>query len=143
MSTSKLENEALKVIELGQTDTANSTALYVPGIDLVFSGDAVYNETHPYLAESNASSRLEWTRALDVIEALHPKAVVTGHGVLEPDSSPRHIEATRRYLHDFDACVIETSTAEELYEKMLSLYPEWVNPGSLWAASKVAKPAQG
>jgi hypothetical protein len=37
------------------------------------------------------------------VEFLHPKAVIAGHGVLDPDSSPRHIAETRRYLRDF-AC---------------------------------------
>jgi len=138
-NTFYLEGEALQVVELGHTDTANSTALQVPAIGLVNSGDCVYNNTHLYLAECDARARDEWLRALDRIEAIHAKTVVAGHGVLEPDSSPRHIAETRRYLQDFNACVAATSTARELYERMLSLHPDRVNPGSLWAAAKAAK----
>jgi len=138
-NTFYLEGEALQVVELGHTDTANSTALQVPAIGLVNSGDCVYNNTHLYLAECDARARDEWLRALDRIEAIHAKTVVAGHGVLEPDSSPRHITETRRYLQDFNACVAATSTARELYERMLSLHPDRVNPGSLWAAAKAAK----
>lgn len=134
-----LEREELRVIELGHTDTANSTALHVPSIGLVISGDAVYNNTHPYLAECDEKARSEWLRALDAIEALHPKAVVAGHGVLDPDSSLRHIEETRAYLRDFNQVVAKTSTAINLYEKMLALHPNRVNPGSLWATAKVLK----
>jgi hypothetical protein len=65
--------------------------------------------------------------------------VIAGHGVLDPDSSPRHIEETRGYIRDFNASVASTSTAMELYEKMLTLYPNRVNPGSLWATLKVVK----
>jgi glyoxylase-like metal-dependent hydrolase (beta-lactamase superfamily II) len=137
-----LEGEALKVLELGHTDTSHSTGLHVPSIGFVNSGDSVYNNTHLYLAEGGeAKARDEWLRALDRIESLDPKAVVAGHGVLDPDSSPRHIEETRRYLHDFNACVATTSTPLELYERMLSLHPTRVNPGSLWAAAKAAKPS--
>jgi glyoxylase-like metal-dependent hydrolase (beta-lactamase superfamily II) len=134
-----LEGKALNVIELGHTDTSHSTALHVPSIDLVISGDCVYNNTHLYLAECDEMARSEWLQALDRIESLHPKAVVAGHGVLDPDSSPRHIEETRRYLRDFNACVATASTPLELYERMLSLHPNRVNPGSLWAAAKAAK----
>lgn len=141
--TFHLEGEALKIVELGHTDTSHSTALHVPSIDLVISGDCVYNNTHLYLAECDDEARGEWLRALDRIESLHPKAVVAGHGVLDPDSSPRHIEETRRYIRDFNACVASTTTAPDLYEKMLSLHPNRVNPGSLWAAAKAAKPVQG
>jgi glyoxylase-like metal-dependent hydrolase (beta-lactamase superfamily II) len=137
-----LEGEELKIVELGHTDTAHSTALHVPTIGLVVSGDCVYNNTHLYLAECDVEARNEWLRALDTIESLRPKAVVAGHGVLDPDSSPRHIEETRRYLRDFVSSLASTSTAMELYEAMLSLYPDRVNPGSLWAAAKTAKPSQ-
>ena len=90
---------------------------------------------------SAEKARVEWLRALDKIEALHPNAVVAGHGVLNPDSSPRHIEETRGYLHDFNASLSSTSTALELYEKMLALHPNRVNPGSLWATAKTVKPS--
>jgi len=134
-----LEGEDLRVIDLGHTDTANSTALHVPSIGLVISGDAVYNNTHPYLAECDEQARGEWLRALDKIDALLPKAVVAGHGVLDPDSSPRHIEETRTYIRDFNQVVANTRTVIDLYEKMLALYPTRVNPGSLWATAKALR----
>jgi glyoxylase-like metal-dependent hydrolase (beta-lactamase superfamily II) len=136
-----LEGEPLKVIHLGHTDTSSTTALHVPSIGLVISGDGVYNETHLYLAECDENALDEWLEALDKIEALHPRAVVAGHGALRPDSSPEHIQKTRHYITDFRASASSASTYLELYERMLSLYPDWVNPGSLWAAAKVAKPA--
>jgi glyoxylase-like metal-dependent hydrolase (beta-lactamase superfamily II) len=135
-----LEGEELQVISLGHTDTSSTTALYVPSIGLVISGDCVYNDTHLYLAECDENARTEWLQALDKVEALHPQAVVAGHGVLHPDSSPRHIEETRRYIRDFNESLAKSSTYLDLYEKMISLYPNRVNPGSLWAAAKAAKP---
>ena len=137
-----LEGEELHIMRLGHTDTANTTALHAPSIGLVISGDAVYNNTHPYLAECDEKARGEWLSALEKIEVLHPQAVVAGHGVLNPDSSPRHIQETRRYLQDFNDAVASTSTPLELYEKMLALHPNRVNPGSLWAAAKAVKPPQ-
>jgi glyoxylase-like metal-dependent hydrolase (beta-lactamase superfamily II) len=136
-----LEGEELKVVELGHTDASHSTALYVPSIGLAISGDCVYNNTHLYLAECDEEAAKEWLRALDKIESLHPKAVVAGHGVLDPDSSPRHIEETRRYLRDFVASLSSTSTAIELYEMMLSMHADRLNPGSLWAAATASKPS--
>ena len=108
---------------------------------LVVSGDAVYNNTHLYLAECDGKARGEWLRALDKIEALHARAVVAGHGVLDPDSSPGHIEETRRYIRDFNLADAGTATAMGLYEKMLALHPNRVNPGSLWATAKTVKPS--
>jgi glyoxylase-like metal-dependent hydrolase (beta-lactamase superfamily II) len=136
-----LEGEALKVVELGHTDTPHTTALYVTSIGLIVSGDGVYNNTHLYLAECDEEAINGWLRALDKIEALHPTAVIAGHGVLDPDSSPRHIEETRRYLRDFLAVRARTSTQMELYQAMLALHPNRVNPGSLWAAARACKPS--
>ena len=138
-NTLYLEGEELNIVELGHTDTANTTALHVPSIGLVVSGDAIYNNTHLYLAECDEKARGEWLRALDKIDALHPRAVVAGHGVLNPDSSPRHIQETRAYLYDVNATAATTSTPLDLYEKMLALHPDRVNPGSLWATAKALK----
>ncbi len=139
--TISLEGHALEVVQLGHTDTPPSTALHVPSIGLVISGDGVYNNTHLYLAECDEKARLEWLHTLDRIESLQPKAIVAGNGVLDPDSRPRHIEETRRYLRDFNACAAATTTPLALYERMLSLHPDRVNPGSLWAAARAVKPS--
>jgi hypothetical protein len=61
--------------------------------------------------------------------------------VLDPDSSARHIAETRRYLTDFIAVRASSPNAMDMYQRMLALYPDRVNPGSLWAAAKTAKPA--
>lgn len=139
-NTLYLEGEELNVVRLGHTDTVDTTALHVPSIGLVVSGDAVYNNTHLYLAECDEKARGEWLTALGKIEALHSSAVIAGHGVIDPDSSPRHIEETRRYILDLNAVAASTSTALERYERMLALHPGRVNPGSLWATAKTAKP---
>jgi len=134
-----LEGHALVPVRLGHTDTADSTCLHVPSVGLVVAGDAVYNGVHPYLAETNAGTRREWIAALDTIEGLQPMTVIAGHKVPASDDSPRHVAATRAYIRDFDRLNAETQTAEELYDRMLQLYPDRVNPGSLWGAAHAAK----
>jgi hypothetical protein len=70
---------------------------------------------------SNAQTRREWISALDTIESLNPRAVIAGHKRHGNDDSPKIIEETRRYIRDFDR-VAETTTALELYDKMLERY---------------------
>lgn len=135
----ELEGHELRVVDIGHTDTDNTTALHVPSIGLVISGDAIYNNTHPYLAESDEDGRQAWLAAIDKIAALNPKHVIAGHGPLDPDSSPSHIKATRQYIMDFERVNHQTTTARELYDTMLELYPDRINPGSLWAAAHAAK----
>jgi glyoxylase-like metal-dependent hydrolase (beta-lactamase superfamily II) len=135
----ELEGRDLVVVEVGHTDTDHTTCLHVPSVGLVVAGDAAYNDVHLYLAESNAQTRREWISALDTIEALKPRAVIAGHKKPENDDSPRIIEETRQYIRDFDRVAKTSTTARELYDKMLELYPDRANPGSLWGSARAAK----
>ncbi len=134
-----LEDNKLVVVKTGHTDTDDSTCLHVPSIGLVAAGDAVYNGIHPFLNESTRQNRLDWIAALDKIEALKPSAVVAGHKIPTNDDSPRNVAETRQYLRDFIRLNDATETARELYDRMLVLYPDRANPGSLWSASIAAK----
>ena len=82
---------------------------------------------------------MEWIAALDKIDALKPSAVVAGHKIPNNDDSPRNVEETRRYIRDFIRLNDTTKTARELYERMLELYPDRANLGSLWSAAATAK----
>jgi len=135
-----LEGHDLVAVELGHTDTDYTTCLNVPSIGLVVAGDAVYNDVHLYLAESNAESRREWIAALDKIESLKPRAVIASHKRPGNDDDPRIIEETRQYIRDFDRFAEITTTAQELYDKMLELYPNRINPGwALWSSARAVK----
>lgn len=135
----ELEGHKLVAVNTGRTDTAHSTCLHVPSIGLLVAGDAVYNGIHPYLAETNRDSRREWIATLDRLEALRPRAVIAGHKVPENEDDPRIIGETRQYLRDFNRLDEATGSVRELYDAMLVLYPNRVNPGSLWGAAKAAK----
>jgi glyoxylase-like metal-dependent hydrolase (beta-lactamase superfamily II) len=134
-----LEGHKLVAVNTGRTDTAQSTCLYIPSIGLLVGGDAVYNGIHPYLAETDTQSRLEWISTLDKLELLNPQAVIAGHKIPENKDEPRIIAETRQYLRDFNHLDKATTTARELYDAMLELHPDRVNPGSLWSSAKVAK----
>ena len=135
-----LEGHELVAVEVGHTDTDNTTLLHVPSAGLVVAGDVAYNDDHLYLVESNAQTRREWISALDTIEALQPRAVIAGHKKPEKDDSPRIIEETRQYIRDFDRLAQTAATARELYDQMLQLYPDRANPGALWGSAHAAKP---
>jgi glyoxylase-like metal-dependent hydrolase (beta-lactamase superfamily II) len=135
-----LEGNELVAVELGHTDTDYTTCLNVPSIGLVVAGDAAYNDVHLYLAESNPKTRREWISALDRIESLNPRVVVASHKRPENDDNPKIIEQTRQYIRDFDRLAGTTTTSQELYDKMLELYPTRVNPGwALWSSARAVK----
>ena len=136
-----LEGHELMPVELGHTDTDYTTCLNVPSIGLVVAGDAAYNDVHLYLVESNRQTRREWISALDKIESLNPRAVIASHKRPGNEDNPQIIEETRQYIRDFDRLAETTTTAQELYDKMLELYPNRVNPGwALWSSVRAVKP---
>lgn len=135
----ELEGNQLVVIDTGYTDTALSTGLHVPSIGLVVAGDAAYNGVHPYMAEGNPETWLQWIAALDKLESLAPQSVVAGHGHPELENHPKIIQETKAYFQDFMRLNKETATARELFDRMMELHGDRVNPGSLWGGAAAAK----
>ncbi len=135
-----LEGHDLVSVPLGFTDTANTTCLHVPSIGLIVAGDAAYNGVHLHLSESpDPQKRQEWIAALDKMESLKPRAVIAGHKCVGNDDSPKILGETRSYIRDFERLVVQTTTAVELYDQMLTLYPDWGNRGALWSSVRAIK----
>jgi glyoxylase-like metal-dependent hydrolase (beta-lactamase superfamily II) len=137
----ELEGHRLEIIDAGHTDTAHSTSLWVPDLRLIVAGDVVYNDTHPFTTETTTESRAHWARANERLTELDPVTVIAGHKKPELPDDPATMTETAAYLRDFNRIEAETSTALDLYDQMLELYPRRANPGSLWGGAKIAKSA--
>ncbi len=135
----KLEGQDLVVVEVGHTDTHDTTVLHVPAIGLVVAGDAAYNGVHQLLAETNPQKRREWIAEVDKIESLKPRAVIAGHKRPGNEDSPRILEETRQYIRDFDGIAETARTARELYDQMLKLHPLRMNVNALWTSARAIK----
>jgi glyoxylase-like metal-dependent hydrolase (beta-lactamase superfamily II) len=136
-----LEGHDLVSMPLGFTDTASTTCLHVASIGLIVAGDAAYNGVHLHLSESpDQQKRQQWIAALDKMESLKPRAVIAGHKRVGNDDSPKILGETRRYIRDFEDLAVQTTTARELYDQMLKLYPDWGNRGALWTSVRAVKP---
>jgi hypothetical protein len=66
-------------------------------------------------------------------------AAIAGHKRPGAADTPNNIEATRKYIRDFDRLASHTETARELYNEMLAIYPERVNPAVLWISAQAVK----
>lgn len=136
-----LEGHELLVVELPHTDTDHTSGLWVADAGLFVAGDAAYNDVHLYLAESDPQGRRELIAALDTIESLQPNAVIAGHQRAGRHDGPEIIEETRQYIRDFDRIAETASTARDLYDQVLALYPDRINPNALWISANAVKPA--
>jgi glyoxylase-like metal-dependent hydrolase (beta-lactamase superfamily II) len=128
----ELENQRLVAVEVGHTDTDDTTVLHVPSIGLVVAGDVAYNGVHQYLLESAHGGVEAWLAALDTVSALHPRAVVAGHKNKELPDDPTILDQTRDYLLDARRLLAEKPTPEVYFDKMTALYPDRLNVGPVW-----------
>jgi glyoxylase-like metal-dependent hydrolase (beta-lactamase superfamily II) len=127
-----LEGHALVPVEVGHSDTDDTTVLHVPSLHLAVAGDVVYNGVHQYLLESGHGGIDAWLRALDEVAALNPRIVIAGHKNKALPDDPKSIEETRRYLLDVKQLLAAHPTPQVYYERMLELYPDRLNRGPLW-----------
>ncbi|MBV8347113.1 MAG: MBL fold metallo-hydrolase [Mycolicibacterium sp.] len=128
----ELEGHRLLAVEVGHTDTDDTTVLHVPSIGLVVAGDVAYNGVHQYLLESAHGGVEAWLAALDKVEALHPRAVVAGHKNKDLPNDPAIIDQTRDYLLNARRLLAEKPSPREYFDEMLALYPDRLNVGPVW-----------
>ena len=139
-----LERHELPIIEVGHSDTDDTSVLHVPALGLVAAGDVVYNGVHQYLVESRDGGRDAWRRAIDAVEALGAGRIVAGHKNHEhDDDAGRQIRQTRRYLADADELLASEPTPEGFYHAMIRRHPDHLNRSSLWGSSQALYAGRG
>ncbi|MFG2306661.1 MBL fold metallo-hydrolase [Actinacidiphila glaucinigra] len=128
-----LEGHEMVIVEVGHTDTDDTSVLHVPDLDLVVAGDVIYNGVHQFLVEAKNGGLDAWRRAIDTVEALQPRWIVTGHkNKALDDDATRAINETRQYLNAADELLPQHDSALSFFNAMLELFPERLNPGALW-----------
>jgi glyoxylase-like metal-dependent hydrolase (beta-lactamase superfamily II) len=128
----ELEGERVVPVEVGHTDTDDTTVLHVPSIGLVVAGDVAYNGVHQYLLESAHGGIKSWLQALNTVAALQPSAVVAGHKNKDLGDEPKIIDETRDYLLDAQRLLAGKPSPNEFFDHMIRLYPDRLNVGPVW-----------
>jgi glyoxylase-like metal-dependent hydrolase (beta-lactamase superfamily II) len=128
----ELEGDRLIAVEVGHTDTDDTTVLHIPSIGLVVAGDVAYNGVHQYLLESAHGGVEAWLAALDKVAALQPSAVVAGHKNKDLPDDPATLDQTRDYLLNARRLLAEKSSPREYFDAMIALYPDRLNVGPVW-----------
>ena len=130
-----LEGHDLQMVEVGHSDTDETSVLHVPDLELVVSGDVIYNGAHLYIGESvNVGGLDPWREAIDKVEALEPRHIVCGHQNKSlDDDAQRTIAETRQYLGDADELLQTEATAVDFFNAMIERYPNHLARTVLWA----------
>lgn len=133
-----LEGHDLVMVDVGHSDSDDTSVLHVPDLGLVVAGDVLYNGAHQYVGEVAIVGGLDpWRAAIDKVAAAHPRRIVAGHQLKElDDDAERIIAGTRRYLDDAEEFLATETTAIGYFDAMIERYPNHLARTVLWAGAR-------
>lgn len=100
-----LGDVTVELLRVAPSHTEGSVVVHVPSQKLLFAGDVLFTDFHPFLADGDIPG---WTTTLDALLAMDVERIVPGHG---PLSTKKDLQEMQGYLARFD------STAKELAAK--------------------------
>lgn len=94
--TIDLGGETVELIRMAPSHTEGSVVVSVPSRKLLFAGDILFTDFHPYLADGDFNG---WGKTLDAMLAMDLDKIVPGHG---PLSTKKDLKEMKEYLLLFD-----------------------------------------
>jgi glyoxylase-like metal-dependent hydrolase (beta-lactamase superfamily II) len=91
-----LGSKKIHLIFTGPSHTEGSILVYLPDSKVLFTGDVLFTDRHPYMGEADVDG---WIKALDFILGMDVVTIIPGHG---PISSKKDIADMKNYLTIFD-----------------------------------------
>jgi len=112
------------LISKGEAHTKSDVVLWLPDEKILFSGDVIFINHHPWLGDGSPD---EWIIYLNYLKTLNPKYIVPGHGPLGNKTS---IDQMIKYLNNIsdlvDSAIQNNFTEDEI--KIISIpeeYQDW------------------
>lgn len=91
-----LGDRKVELIYTGASHTEGSLLVYVPDTKLLFAGDVLFTDVHPYMGDGQIKG---WIGVLDDISAMDVVSIVPGHG---PLSTKKDLQEMKQYLLTFE-----------------------------------------
>ncbi|MBF0183324.1 MAG: MBL fold metallo-hydrolase [Magnetococcales bacterium] len=95
--TINLGNSSVRLMRNQPSHTQGSLVVYLPQEKILFSGDILFTDFHPFLADGDLPG---WSKTLDDLMQLDVDKIVPGHG---PLSSKKDLQEMQQYLSLFDS----------------------------------------
>lgn len=86
----------VELIHARHSHTDGDTLVYLPDRKVLFAGDVLFTNYHPFLGEGNIG---EWAKQLDEIRSMDVEKIIPGHG---PLSGKKDLEDMKEYILMFD-----------------------------------------
>jgi cyclase len=110
--TIDLGGETVELIHTTSSHTEGSVVVYLPAKKLLFAGDILFTDFHPYLVDGDIPG---WTKTLDALLAMDVERIVPGHG---PLSAKKDLREMKEYLLLFDARARELAAKSQDADKV-------------------------
>jgi glyoxylase-like metal-dependent hydrolase (beta-lactamase superfamily II) len=91
-----LGDETVELIRVAPSHTAGSIVVSVPSKKLLFAGDILFTDFHPFMADGDISG---WTTTIDALLTMDVEKIIPGHG---PLSTKKDLRDMKEYLLQFD-----------------------------------------
>lgn len=120
--TIDLGGETVRLIRSMPSHTTGSLVVYLPAEKLLFSGDILFTDFHPFLGDGDFAG---WSTTLDDLLAMEIERIVPGHG---PLSTKKDLQEMKEYLALFDSKARElastTQDGESIAARLLEILPK-------------------
>jgi len=95
--TISVGDKIVRLVDLGPAHTKADTIVYVPADKTVYTGDILFNESHPIMWAGPVGN---WIKACDYILGLDVDTVVSGHGPIAEKTAVRNLKHYFEYIRD-------------------------------------------
>lgn len=134
-----IKGHVFQAVEVGHTDTKDTTVLYVPDLKLAVCGGVVHGDGYQLLLEANSKEkRIEWILAIEKVRELKFKTVVAGHQRPGALDGVYNLDATLEYIGNFERLLESSQSMERLFDGMMKIYPNRLNARPLMSSCKAA-----
>lgn len=136
-----LDGMDIQLIYVAPSHSKGSILVYLPGEKVVFAGDVLFTDFHPYMGDGDIAG---WLQNLDFLAGLEADRIIPGHG---PLSNKKDVADMQAYITTFDRkageLASDTRGLAEIIAEMKKILParaqgEWLIGASLQA--KYLKP---
>ena len=91
-----LGDETVELIRTAPSHTEGSIVVSIPSKKILFAGDILFTDFHPFMADGDIAG---WTKAIDALLTMDVDKIVPGHG---PLSTKKDLRDMKEYLIQFD-----------------------------------------
>jgi len=117
-----LGGEEVRLIRTAPSHTAGSLVVYLPARKILFAGDILFTDFHPFLADGDFNG---WIQTIDRLLAMDVEKVVPGHG---PLSGKKDLREMKEYILLFDKKATElarkSGDADAISAELLKVLPK-------------------